>query len=229
MSAPSSSSFRGFLFALLGIFLFTWIGLVVLPWTELGHLAPIPEEGTTNIAPWDAPGLAHQGEHIYAVNGCAYCHTQEVRPLSSGADLTRGWGTGHDDDGHAITRRTYPRDYIWQGQVFTGYSRAGADLTNVGDRFTAAQLYHWLYDSSNLAPRSSMPQYRFLFETRRIPGTGPSQDALVFSDDQGPAAGYEVVPTADGRALVAYLLSLNKGYHLPDEHGPVAPPKKADQ
>ena len=225
MNMPAS--FRGFVFALVGVFLFTWIALVVFPWMEIGHLAPIPVEGSNDITPFDAPGEAHQGEHVYAANGCAYCHTQKVRPLSSGADITRGWGTAEDDDGKKVTRRSYARDYIWQGQVFTGYSRSGADLSNIGYRMTESELYHWLYDSSNLAARSAMPQYRFLFNTRRISGAGPSQNALLLPDDEAPPAGYEVVPTADGHALVAYLLSLKKGYHLPDENGPVPPPTKA--
>src|SRR5271154_6721534 len=110
--------FRTFFFFLLAAFLFTWVALVVFPWMELGHMPPIQDESSTDITPWDAPGAAHQGEHIYAANGCAYCHTQQVRPASPGADLIRGWGTATDDDGRDVTRRSYPRDYIWQGQVF---------------------------------------------------------------------------------------------------------------
>ena len=32
--------------------------------------------------------------------------------------------------------------------------------------------------------------------------------------DDAPPAGYEIVPTAEAKSLVAYLLSLKKGYHL---------------
>jgi hypothetical protein len=70
-----------------------------------------------------------------------------------------------------------------------------------------------------------MPAYRFLFITRKVAGQ-PSQDALVLSDVDAPPAGYEIVPTAQAKSLVAYLLSLKKGYHLkPDEAGiPYVPP-----
>jgi cytochrome c oxidase cbb3-type subunit 2 len=219
-------TFRSFFILLLAIFLATWYAMVVLPWVYLGHLPPIQEEGSTDITPWDASGAAHQGEHIYAVNGCAYCHTQQVRAATSGADIIRGWGTAKDDDGKEVTRRTYPRDYIWQGQVFLGNSREGADLSNVGQRFPdAGKLYSYLYDPSVLDPHSSMPEYRFLFVTQKISGQ-PSHDAVVLPDADAPPAGYEVVPTADGKSLVAYLLSLKKGYHLkPDEAGiPYVPP-----
>jgi cytochrome c oxidase cbb3-type subunit 2 len=219
-------NFRGFFALLLIVFLFTWFGLVVFPWLELGHLPPIQEEGSTDITPWDASGAAHAGEHVYAANGCAYCHTQQVRPATSGADIIRGWGTAKDEDGKDVTRRTYPRDYIWQGQVFLGNSRDGADLSNVAQRFpNAAGLYSYLYDPYILNGHSSMPEYRFLFVTQKIGGQA-SQDALVLTAADAPPAGYEIVPTAQAKSLVAYLLSLKKGYHLkPDEAGiPYVPP-----
>ena len=218
--------FRTFFWSLLGIFLFTWCGLVLFPWLELGHLSPIQDEGSTDITPWDFSGAAHQGEHVYAVNGCAYCHTQQVRPATSGADIIRGWGTAKDDDGKDVTRRSYPRDYIWQGQVFLGNSREGADLSNVAQRFPdATGLYRYLYDPYTLNGHSSMPAYRFLFVTQKISGQ-VSQDALMLPDKDAPPAGYEVVPTAQAKSLVAYLLSLKKGYHLKsDEAGvPYVPP-----
>ena len=70
-----------------------------------------------------------------------------------------------------------------------------------------------------------MPEYRFLFITQKISGQ-PSQDALVLTPADAPPAGYEIVPTAQAKSLVAYLLSLKKGYHLkPDEAGiPYVPP-----
>jgi cytochrome c oxidase cbb3-type subunit 2 len=218
--------FRKFFFAFLAIFGFAWMGLVVLPWMELGHLAPMPQPGGNDILPWDASGLAHAGEQVYAANGCVYCHTQQVRAATSGADIIRGWGTAKDSDNKDVTRRTYPRDYIWQGQTFLGNSRDGADLSNVGARFgKPAQLYAWLYNPETLDPHSSMPEYRYLFVTQRISGQ-PSPDALVLTGEDAPPAGFEVVPTAEAKSLVAYLLSLSKGYHLKaDEAGiPYVPP-----
>jgi cytochrome c oxidase cbb3-type subunit 2 len=189
----------------------------------------VPQAGSTDILPWDTTGLAHAGEKVYAANGCVYCHTQQVRPASSGADIIRGWGTAKDDDGKDVTRRTYPRDYIWQGQVFLGNDRTGADLSNLANRFPdAASLYRYLYDPSVLNPHSSMPSYRFLFTTQQVSGA-PSADALVLDPRDQPAPGYEVLPTSDCQALVAYLLSLKKGYDLPDEHpGPVEIPKSEE-
>ena len=157
---------------------------------------------------------------------------QQVRPESSGADIIRGWGTAKDpsdEKAPPIIRRSYARDYIWQGQTFLGNSRNGADLSNVGERFTdAAKLYLYLYDPRILNNYSSMPEYRFLFVTQKISGQR-SKDALDLGPADAPPGGFEVVPTAQARALVAYLLSLKKDYHLkPDEAGiPYVPPSKS--
>jgi cytochrome c oxidase cbb3-type subunit 2 len=219
-------SFRSFFGFVLLIFAVNWALFVVLPWLELGHLAPVTEDGSTDITPWDASGLAHQGERIYAANGCVYCHTQQVRAATSGADIIRGWGTAKYPDNKPVTRRTYPRDYIWQGRTFLGTSRDGADLSNVGARISDPNaLYAWLYCPEILDPHSSMPEYRYLFVVRKIAGQ-PSADAVKLPADYAPPAGYEVLPTAEAKSLVAYLLSLSKGYLLKaDEAGvPYVPP-----
>ena len=224
--------FRAFVWPVLLSFLFAWLFLVVVPWCQLGHLPPIVDTSgpTPLLTPWDKPNEAHAGERVYAANGCVYCHTQQVRADTSGADLVRGWGTAHDDDSNKdITRRTYPRDYIWDRQVFLGNSREGADLTNVAQRFPeASKLYLYLYDPRAVTGyHSSMPAYRFLFIKRRINGQ-PSEDALVLPQRDAPPAGFEIVPTSEARALVAYLLSLKNDYHLPEEKGPVPPAAAAE-
>ncbi len=133
---------------------------------------PIPPPGGNDIPPWDASGLAHAGEHVYAANGCVYCHTQQVRPASSGADIIRGWGTAKNEDATTSPPRSraapIPRDYIWQGQVFLGNNRDGADLSNVADRFPdAASLYRYLYDPS--MSRSAQQHARLPLPLRHAP------------------------------------------------------------
>ena len=59
-----------------------------------------------------------------------------------------------------------------------------------------------------------MPPYPFLFETRRVRGQ-PSPDALQSLGQFAPLPGLEVVPTDRGRALVAYLKSLDRTYDVP--------------
>src|SRR5207248_2126923 len=98
-------------------------------------------------------------------------------------------------------------DLLFDSPVMLGSARIGPDLANVGSRLAAPdwQLRH-LYDARMEVPGSTMPPYRFLFEKRKIERT-TSPEALMFPIP--PAPGYEIVPTPEAKALVAYLLSLN--------------------
>ena len=97
-----------------------------------------------------------------------------------------------------------------------GTMRTGPDLANIGARQPSARwhLLH-LYNPPITSPGSIMPSYRYLFETRKIEGQH-SPDALVLEGDDKPQPGYEVVPTARARALVAYLKALDHNYEIQD-------------
>jgi cytochrome c oxidase cbb3-type subunit 2 len=58
-----------------------------------------------------------------------------------------------------------------------------------------------------------MPPYSYLFEHRRIVGQ-PSADALELDGEWKPPQGFEIVPTARARELVAYLKSLERSYEI---------------
>jgi cbb3-type cytochrome oxidase cytochrome c subunit len=117
---------------------------------------------------------------------------------STGPDIDRGWGL----------RGSVARDYLQDQPLMLGSQRLGPDLANIGQRKPDAawHLKH-LYAPKAVVEDSTMPPYRFLFETRRI-HQSPSPDALVLDGELAPADGYEVVPTDDAVALAAYLLSL---------------------
>ncbi len=190
----------------LGIFLtfvFAWGGLVAMPYLQLGGLQPeVNEDG--EIAPPGQSGLAEYGAKIYAAEGCVYCHSQQVRPEYAGSDLERGWGA----------RRTVPRDYIKERPTFLGTMRTGPDLTNIGLRQQSAAWHHkHLYAPRAEADWSTMPAYRYLYRKQKIQGQR-SEDALDLPDKYAPPEGYEIVPSAEAKALVAYLLSLNRSYPL---------------
>jgi cytochrome c oxidase cbb3-type subunit 2 len=70
-----------------------------------------------------------QGEHVYAANGCVYCHTQQVRADYIADDIERKWGN----------RRSAPLDYIFERPVFLGKMRMGQDLANIGARAPAPE------------------------------------------------------------------------------------------
>jgi cbb3-type cytochrome oxidase cytochrome c subunit len=111
-----------------GTFAFSWVGLILIPNAQIGHLDPQSDEDGTDIYPMPQSGMVARGRQVYAANGCVYCHTQQVRADYISSDIERKWGV----------RRSAPRDYIFQRPVFLGKMRMGPDLANVGHRQTAA-------------------------------------------------------------------------------------------
>jgi cbb3-type cytochrome oxidase cytochrome c subunit len=112
-----------------GTFAFSWIGLTVLPNWQIGHLNPQSDEEGTDIYPQPQSGMVERGARVYAANGCAYCHTQQVRADYAGSDIERKWGI----------RRSAPRDYIFEQPVFLAKMRMGQDIANIGARAPAEQ------------------------------------------------------------------------------------------
>ena len=112
-----------------GTFAFSWIGLTVIPTWQIGHLNPETDEEGTDIYPRPQSGMFTRGEHVYAANGCVYCHSQQVRADYIADDIERKWGN----------RRSAPRDYIFERPVFLGKMRMGQDLANIGARAPAPE------------------------------------------------------------------------------------------
>lgn len=112
-----------------GTFAFSWIGLTVIPTWQIGHLNPESDEEGTDIYPRPQSGMFQRGAHVYAANGCGYCHSQQIRADYIANDIERKWGD----------RRSAPRDYIFQRPVFLGKMRMGQDLANIGARAPAPE------------------------------------------------------------------------------------------
>jgi cbb3-type cytochrome oxidase cytochrome c subunit len=112
-----------------GTFAFSWIGLTVIPTWQIGHLNPESDEEGTDIYPRPQSGMFQRGAHVYAANGCVYCHSQQVRADYIADDIERKWGN----------RRSAPRDYIFDRPIFLGKMRMGQDLSNIGARAPVAE------------------------------------------------------------------------------------------
>lgn len=196
-------------------FALSFLGLAMVPQLQIGNLEPFVDEDAGDYYPINPGGQAEQGRQVYIANGCVACHSQQVRDDHMGADLKRGWGS----------RRTVARDYIYDNPVLLGNSRTGPDLTNIGAR-QSTPMWHYLhlYDPRYVTPGSVMPPFRFLFEKRKITGQRPD-DALDLTGVEAPEWGYEIVPRAEAKALVAYLLSLDHSHAL-KEAGETEPAEK---
>ena len=116
-------------FGIFGTFAFSWLGLTVIPNWQIGHLNPQSDEEGTDVYPQPQSGMFERGAHVYAANGCIYCHSQQVRADYAAADIERKWGN----------RRSAPRDYIFEQPVFLGKMRMGQDIANIGARAPAEQ------------------------------------------------------------------------------------------
>lgn len=163
-----------------------------------------------------------RGLEVYVSEGCVACHTQQVRPIA----MDRVWG-----------RPSAPRDYsnlgggmdVWRPYTpaVLGSARIGPDLANIGNRQPSRTWqYIHLYNPRAVVGDSIMPAYPWLF--RITPN--PAEDATIVSVPQpyAPEQG-EVVPTERGRALVAYLMSLQQSRQDNESGSASATDKTADQ
>ena len=191
-------------------FVSAWLGLIFAPYVQLGQLKASKDETTGESNPKPFTGLAAKGREVYRANGCVYCHSQQIRPEGFGSDIERGWGP----------RRSVPRDYIYDRPHLLGSMRTGPDLFNIGARQPDANWHHLhLYDPQFMSPGSTMAPFAFLYETRKIVGQASTR-ALKLPKGLTVEPGYEIVPTEEAEALVAYLKALDHTYPLPETESP---------
>ncbi len=175
-----------------------WMLLIVMPYVRQASAAPVPyaegQEIEGGYTEYPSPvasrtGASDFGAEIYTREGCAYCHTQMVRPTYAGPDMWHdGWG-GREGQ----TRETRPQDYAGEAFAHLGYQRIGQDLSNVGSRMDRKALHRILSNPKSVSEYTAMPAYRHLYTK----------------------SGDEWVPSEDAEALVDYLLSRKKDQPLP--------------
>jgi cytochrome c oxidase cbb3-type subunit II len=182
----------------------SWLGLVFAPLVKLNNEQPhVVEETTNTVYPMPMEGIVAEGHAVYKENGCIYCHSQYIRDESFGnnADIKRGWGK----------RRTVPRDYMYDKPIQLGTMRTGPDLSNIAIRYSDDWHHKHLWKPDWQSPGSIMPRFAFLYETRKIVGER-SVEAINFGSQEAAFVqpGYEVVPTAKAKALVAFLMWMER-------------------
>lgn len=145
--------------------------------------------------------IQRKGLNVFIDEGCVYCHTQQVRPIT----MDENWG-----------RPSAPGDYarigrpsVWQQTpAVLGSSRNGPDLTNIGKRQPSA-VWHYmhLYNPRSVVEESIMPSYPWLFKVVEAPASEATTVAMP--EGYGPANG-TIVATDKAEALIAYLKSLKQ-------------------
>lgn len=213
-----------------------WFLLILMPHMSFKNLAAVAytedelEFADGSVYPPGGAGRVSNGHDIYTAEGCAYCHTQMIRPTEKlGTDLWRLDWTGRGpkwdgDEGKPVPNRTLrPEDFMGEPVAHLGIQRIGSDLSNYGWRnLTDNEVHQALYSPRSISLRSNMPAYKHLYRLQKI-GSAPSTKAISLTGEFAVEDGYEVVPTPRADALVSYLKSLQKDHLVPQSLGGKAP------
>lgn len=162
--AYCAASLAGF-----GFFFLSFALLGIIP----GMLLQSEVVRTKPAATFEPTEQEQRGRLVYAREGCAYCHTQQVRSVSSDVDRfgapTKAWESIYD----------YP--HLW------GTRRVGPDLAREsGVRSDDWQLTH-LYNPRAVVPDSVMPDFPWLFAGSPVKPTSEAQDLLAYVKSLGRA------------------------------------------
>jgi cytochrome c oxidase cbb3-type subunit I/II len=114
-----------------------------------------------------------RGRQIYAREGCAYCHTQQIRYLEE--DIRRygaptlAWETRFDSP------------HLW------GTRRIGPDLSREGGARSSDWQFAHLFAPRSIVPNSIMPAYSALFAGSPLQPLQEARDLIAYLDSLGRA------------------------------------------
>jgi len=112
----------------------------------------------------DYTPLENQGRLVYLREGCWYCHSQYVRPVTG---ETRRWGPVSEAG-----------EYAYDVPHMFGTRRIGPDLTRVGLKYSDEWHLAHFWNPRMLTPESIMDPYTGLFDA-------PSQAVKIVKDASG--------------------------------------------
>lgn len=168
-------------------FAVSFVALGVLPARRLRAeiVRTTPAHAALDLSPSEL-----RGRHIYAREGCAYCHTQQVRDTPP--DLRRfGAPTAAWE-----TQRELPQ--MW------GTRRIGPDLARESTlRRPDWQMVH-LFDPRSTVPDSVMPAFPWLFDGSPDRPRQDARDLVAYLGSLGRAAGVRT-PREAGVGRTVYL------------------------
>lgn len=128
------------------LFLFGFTGTVILPLFDSEINSATASGELRNYAP-DSPEAS--GRTIYIENGCATCHTQQVRDVP--ADRNQNLGPVSKGG-----------DYKYDLPHLLGSNRTGPDLMWIGLKYNEEWHRQHLIDPQSTSPGSIMPSFDYL-------------------------------------------------------------------
>ena len=126
--------------------------------TDLGELKWMRSDAT------DYSELEQLGRQVYILEGCWYCHSQFVRPVTG---ETRRWGPVSEAG-----------EYAFDVPHLFSTRRIGPDLTRVGLKYSDEWHLAHFWDPRMVSPDSIMPRFVGLFDV-------PSERVTIVDDDAG--------------------------------------------
>ena len=164
--------------------------------TDLGQLKWMQTEAT------DYTPLQQKGRDIYLREGCWYCHSQFVRPVTG---ETRRWGPV-----------TELGEFAYDVPHLFGTRRIGPDLMRVGLKYSDEWHFAHFWNPRMLSPDSVMAPYRGLF--------GQPEAPVKIVDDGAGGRTLEKTPVTEGLFDFA---SAEKIQLTPNAEGLLFVPKQA--
>jgi cytochrome c oxidase cbb3-type subunit 2 len=138
--------------------------------------------------------LIAEGEHIYAIEGCWYCHTDQTRTLVQDLVL-------NGSESYPAPPST-PNEYIYQQITFPGTKRNGPDLSRVGVKKASRDWHKAHFWSPKTASEGSiMPSFKHFFDY----------------DPRGTSPIKPGVPNRKFEAIFQYLMTKGTRITSPDE------------
>lgn len=226
MGSKFIEKFSGvFLVAGLFLFLLAFVVLAVVPVWMVEKLEPtaglpqsVPRGFQADYKTADDYQKAlFRGRDIYVREACWHCHSQFVRPTAN-ENLRYG----------PVSLPNESQTALHLPQLF-GTRRVGPDLSREAGIKSNDWHYAHLYKPTNVVPESVMPEYPWLFETGEGAIVLDEEGEFVEDSEGNPVREKVPVPTADGKALVAYLQWLGQEMSDPylweeDTHAVTLPP-----
>ena len=137
----------------------------VVPWLVRGHVRSVTTLDGKIVRAQPYTPLEDRGRKVYIREGCWYCHSQYVRPVT-GED--RRWGPISQEG-----------EYAFDMPQMLGTRRIGPDLAREGGRVDNDWHYAHGFNPRMVVPDSIMPQYPWMFNGKDANGRPKPTDDMV--------------------------------------------------
>lgn len=164
--------------------------------TDLGQLKWMEAEAT------DYTSKEALGREVYIREGCWYCHSQYVRPVTG---ESRRWGPV-----------TQSGEYAYDTPHLFSTRRIGPDLSRVGLKYSDEWHYAHFWDPRMIVPESIMPRFSRLFDApepsiaivdgpdglKTLEKTAETEAVFDFSKASDPKQHIKLTPNKEGLVFV---------------------------